>query len=295
MPSASAWICKQGRIVREAAVHPQAVHRGDLGHRLDDVRDAPGDRLERRPRDVRGPARRVKSRDHAVGRRPPPRGPEAGERRQHDHAGAVWHLGCAAAARAGASAARPSPAGEPVEQRTGREHAAVERVGDLAHAAGARPARPRRPSAAAPRRATGPRCARARTRRCRRSPSALPGRTAPEPASAACWSTSCAVSGSATGQRSCAQLTQRAKVGPTARQPLAPQAERGQQLLIPVAPADREQLGARRRREVRGEAAAEAVGEEGVDRAQAQRARIAARGARRRRSARSQASLPAEK
>ena len=89
-------------------------------------------------------------------------------------------------------------AAQPLEHLAGREHAAVERV--LLAAADA----PCDRSAAGRRRAPAPgrRRARARRRRSRRWPSRGPATTQPAPASAACWSTTRAVSGSSTGQRS---------------------------------------------------------------------------------------------
>jgi len=72
-----------------------------------------------------------------------------------------------------------------------------------------------------------------------------------------------------------AQLAEGAERGADCRQPFSPQPERREQLLIPVSPSDCQQLGARRGREVRGEAAAEAVGEERVDGAEPQPAVVA--------------------
>ena len=171
------------------------------GHRLDDVGDAPGDRLERRTRDVRGadagcsPAITPRASGRHQGAPSPA---SAGSTITPALSGTL----AAAAASARRVGRQAEPAREPVEQRACREHAAVERVETSPGAAGAR-------------RRSGPRDRRqqaAREDRLAVRPStntpvpyvafSSPGRTAPEPASAACWSTSWAASGIATGQRS---------------------------------------------------------------------------------------------
>ena len=63
---------EQQRVVRQAAVDAQNVDLHRLAHRVEDVGDAPRDRVERRPRDVRGTRRRRSARPRPRGARVPP-------------------------------------------------------------------------------------------------------------------------------------------------------------------------------------------------------------------------------
>ena len=252
---------KERLVVREAAVHAQAVHRADLGHRLDDVNDTPGDRLERRARDVCGDRRP----DAAPRSR---RGPPAATRARPapPAPAARSHRRCRGTSRgrgtsAAASAARPRPS---ASQSSSEPAANTPPSSAWATSPTPPPRVGRRPGdrrqQAAPARTAPSRASQHEHARCRMSPSARPAaphRSRPAPPA---------------GRRAERRQRDRGRPAAVARarparrtsgRPLeataALQPEHRQQLLVPVAPAGREQLRARRRREVCGEAPAEAV------------------------------------
>ena len=92
---------------------------------LEDVGDPPGDRLERRARDVRRARPACQPGDHRPRVGSPPRRSEPGERRQHPHAAGVLDLAGEGRKR-GRVRREPEVARKPLEQRAGGEHATVE-------------------------------------------------------------------------------------------------------------------------------------------------------------------------
>src|SRR5919108_2998694 len=113
---------EQQMVAREPTVDAQYVDGGLLRNRLDHVRDPPGDRLDCRPSNVTRARAGRQTGDHAARGWPPPRRTESGQRRQDAHARGIVYL-TGEAGQGGGIGRQTEVAAQPLEQRSGGEHA----------------------------------------------------------------------------------------------------------------------------------------------------------------------------